>query len=151
MTNDEICRQLKDKDEIQQVLINYCRAADTADEALMRAVFHPDATDEHAGMFGGNIQDIIPTMIESRKRLNFTQHSVSNVRIEIKGDTANTECYVSVVHAYQKEGQQYQWFCGGRYVDRLEHRNGEWRIAKRVSHMDWSRIVAVDPSLPMPL
>jgi hypothetical protein len=29
---------------------------------------------------------------------------------------------------------------GGRYVDRFERRDGEWRIAARITVHDWSRI-----------
>jgi len=39
---------------------------------------------------------------------------------------------------------------GLRYCDRLERRDGEWRIANRVCAMDWSRIDAVPASWEFP-
>jgi hypothetical protein len=33
---------------------------------------------------------------------------------------------------------QNDFLFGGRYVDRLEKRGGEWRIAKRTVVMDWN-------------
>ena len=38
----------------------------------------------------------------------------------------------------------------GRYVDRLERRNGEWRIAYRTVMFDWTRIEPVRAEFPVP-
>lgn len=150
MTN-ALCRALQDKEEIQNVLIRYTRAADLPDEAIMRSVFHPDATDEHAGMFAGRMEDLIPRMTEMRKAFNVMQHALSNISIQLDGDAANSECYVHATQCFVKDGEQYHWLAGGRYVDRLERRNGEWRIVNRLTYIDWSRIVKIDPTLPKPL
>ncbi|MBA3038005.1 MAG: hypothetical protein FP814_16140 [Desulfobacterium sp.] len=149
MTDDE-CRALRDRDEIRDVLNRYARAADMPDEALMRSLFHPGAIDEHAGMFSGQMEDIIPKMMEMRKGFNIMQHAISNINIKLDGDVADTECYVVGTMGYLRDGQQYQWLAGGRYVDRFERLNGEWRITKRVSYIDWSRILRVDPTMPTP-
>ena len=152
MSGNDICQQLKDKDEIMAVLVRYTKAADSTDgEALMRSVFHSDATDEHAGMFSGKMADLIPKMMELRKLFNIMQHVISNFSIKLDGDFADTECYVTGTQGYLKDGKQYFWLAGGRYVDRFERRNGEWRILRRVSHVDWSRIECPDPSLKPPI
>lgn len=147
---DADCRALQDKDEIQDVLIRYARAADLPDETLMKSVFHPGATDEHAGMFAGNMEDLIPKMMEMAKCFNILHHAISNIKIELDGDVADSACYVIGTMGYLINGEQYHWLSGGRYVDRLERRNGEWRIARRVVHSDWDRVVRVDPTLPKP-
>lgn len=151
MTND-ICRTLQDKDEILDVIVRSARAADQPDgaEATLRAVFHPGATDEHAGMYGGTMEEFIPKMLEMRKVFTFTQHALSNFSIKLAGEVADTECYVTATHGYLKDGVEFHWLVGARYVDRLERRNGTWRIAKRVTYMDWNRVVQVNSTLPKP-
>lgn len=39
------------------------------------------------------------------------------------------------------------WLAGGRYLDRLERRDGEWRIALRTNVVEWSGTV---PTMPLP-
>ena len=65
-----------------------------------------------------------------------TQHHIANTRIEIDGDTAHTESYCFLA-AKAKETLELV-VVGGRYVRRLERRDGEWRIAAAVLVADWS-------------
>lgn len=53
---------------------------------------------------------------------------------EIDGDTAHAESYVIVV-LLSNDGRHAQ-VISGRYVDRLERRDGEWRIAVRRSTVE---------------
>jgi hypothetical protein len=39
------------------------------------------------------------------------------------------------------------WIAGGRYIDRLDKRNGEWKIVMRTNAIEWSGLV---PTLPIP-
>jgi len=144
-------QNLLDKDAIEQVLIRYCEAADTADEALLRCVFHVDGIDEHAGMFAGTIDELAPKMVKMHEKFSVTQHLISNVVINIKGDIANTRCQITAHHRYQDQGKPYHLVAGGRYNDRLEKRDGVWRIAHRITHMDWSLTQPVEENLPYPL
>lgn len=55
VTNDEIeaeVREQRDRSEIWQVLMNYCRGVDRLDRELLLSCYHPDATDDH-GIFMG--------------------------------------------------------------------------------------------------
>jgi ketosteroid isomerase-like protein len=151
VANDTVTLQgLLDKNSIEQVLIRYCEAADAADENLLRSVFHVDGTDEHAGMFAGTIDELAPKMVKMHDKFSLTQHIVSNVVIELKGDIAHSRCQVTAHHRYEEQGKSYHLTAGGRYLDRLEKREGEWRIAHRNTHMDWSLTHLVDDSLPSP-
>ena len=64
-------------------------------------------------------------------------HTVTNHWIEIEGDAAVGESYVI---AYQQiAGEEPQdVMTGGRYIDRYERRDGEWKISHRTFVMDWS-------------
>lgn len=150
MSGNDICQQLQDKEEIGAVLVRYCRGADYGDEAILRSVFHPDATDDHAGMYGGKIEELLPTAVRMSKQFSVIRHALSNVSIKLDGDAADAESYVVATHVFEKDGETYHWLAGGRYIDRFERRNGEWRIFKRITHMDWSRIERIDPDMPKP-
>src|SRR3546814_7964015 len=39
------------------------------------------------------------------------------------------------------------WMAGGRYIDRLERRDGEWKIALRTNLIEWS---CMPPPMPLP-
>lgn len=61
-------------------------------------------------------------------------HNLTTHACEIDGDTAHAESYVIVV-LLSNDGRSAQ-FISGRYVDRLERRNGDWRIALRRSTVE---------------
>ena len=44
---DPRLQALLDKDAIRDLVTAYCRAADRKDTALMRSLYHPDATEDH--------------------------------------------------------------------------------------------------------
>jgi hypothetical protein len=138
------------KDCITQVLIRYCDAADSADEALLRSVFHADGSDEHAGMFAGKIDELAPMMVKMHERFTLTQHSIDNIAIEVDGDVAHSRCRITAHHRYEVDGQAYHLIAGGRYIDRFEKRGGEWRIAHRLTYMDWTLTHRVEDGLPSP-
>ncbi len=141
---------LVERQRIEKVLYRYCDANDTADETMLRSVFHPDATDEHVGIFSGPIAEVIPTMTKMRARFSATQHVLSNIDIEIEGAIANSRCQVAAHHCYETDGQPYHLVAHGRFIDRLELRHGEWRISSRVAHTDFMLTRRIDTTLPLP-
>jgi hypothetical protein len=57
-------------------------------------------------------------------------HNITNHTCEIDGDTAHCETYViGAMLPRPKPGRAT--FVSGRYLDRLERRDGEWRILVR--------------------
>ncbi len=129
-------RILLDKQEIHEVMMRYCRAVDRVDEELLRSVYHPDAIDNH-GLFNGRASDFVPWCIKQlREVYTATQHLVANEII----DTAYCEFYFVAYHRYERRGEPRHMTAGGRYVDRFERRNGQWRIAERNVVVDWQRV-----------
>ena len=57
---------------------------------------------------------------------------------------AHTETYYLFVGRNRDETN---WMAGGRYIDRLERRDGAWKIALRTNAIEWSGLV---PTLPIP-
>ena len=63
-----------------------------------------------------------------------TFHLCAAPQIEIKGDKADVEVYGI---AGSRGGGKTNLY-GGRYLDKWERRNGEWRIADRRFVLDWN-------------
>lgn len=153
---------LVDKEEIRQVLALYCRAIDRLDLELLKTVYHPDGVDDH-GSFSGNAHEFAEFIIkELRNAIIDGMHTVTHSVIDVDGDMATAESYyiaiqrchgsVEKVAAFfgdryaqekQKEGtvdKPQDYFCGGRYLDVLEKRDGRWRIRHRKITNEWSVI-----------
>jgi hypothetical protein len=124
---------------IKELQLRYCRGIDRLDEELVRSAFHPDSTAEY-GNFKGNGWDFAKQVIPRlRKSYKATMHYVTNHRIEVRGESAFSETYLLACHRLEREDADYDEIVGGRYVDRLEFRDGEWKIVHRVLVHDWSR------------
>jgi hypothetical protein len=128
-------RQLRDRQEILDLLVRYCRAVDRLDRPLLLSCYHPDAIDDH-GIFVGNREAFADWAFGlHREYQTATQHIVTNHSCEIDGDVAHTETYY--IFAGMNVGEPPLTVCGGRYVDRLERREGRWAIAQRMSLLEW--------------
>lgn len=121
--------QEKDRHEIRECLLRYTRGVDRHDKALMMSAYHPNAVDEH-GVARGTAADFCDWAIGWHGEFQHQhQHIINNTVIDLDGDTAHSETYYTFF-GDNREGPPTLAF--GRYVDRLEKRNGEWRIAFRV-------------------
>lgn len=145
---DPALQAMLDRYEIHEVLLRYCRGCDQVDEKLLRAAFHANATAEYDGLVRGNIQDLVPVLLAMRRRFLLTMHVLSNVSIEVEGNTARSESYVMAHHRFQRDGAEYEWVVGGRYLDRHDKRDGMWAIADRQSLTFWMRINCIDEKGP---
>lgn len=133
-------QRLVDKDQIRDAICRYARGVDRGDWDLVRSGYHPDAYDAH-GDYRGGIDGFIEWLDKRFAGVDNSMHFLGQSLIEFKGpDLALVETYfvsrrlvppagaaaatASEADAMVREG----W---GRYVDRFERRNGEWRVAHR--------------------
>lgn len=140
---DPDSRRLLDVHAITEVLYRYCRAVDRFDIPLLRTVYHPDAVDRH-GVFDGGADAFIEFfagVAGPGSEYVATHHAISNVLVDLDGDTAQVESYYTAAHRRESADGAYDELVRGRYLDRFERRDGQWRIADRVCVYDWSRIV----------
>ncbi len=137
------------KHDIHDVLVQYCRGVDRVERDVIAATFHPDARCEFGELLleGPTIADTIATAAGG---CHITTHMVGNAIIALDGDVARSELYYlssSVVDAPDGDGRQLR-MRAGRYVDRIERRDGRWRIADRVVVEDWCRFTPLLPTPP---
>lgn len=126
--------QLLEKQDITECLTRYCRAMDRFDRELLLSCYHPDAIDDH-GSFVGSPTEFWDYYYEWHSRFNRGHHhSISNISIDLHGDTAHTDTYW-LFESMNTDGSNS--LSGGRYIDRLEKRNGKWKIAARACIIEW--------------
>lgn len=145
-------QRLMDKDQIRDVMLRYCRGVDRRQWDLVHNAFFADATDHHAD-FKGTISDFFAWLEPQHDKVAKSTHMLGNMLIEFAGDSvAVVESYFAVNLELGPEaaGHRKQFVSGdakaapgrvklnvyGRYVDRFEKRDGEWRVAKRLTVFD---------------
>ncbi len=128
---------LADKQDCADLVFRLARAVDRCDAALMKELFHADATDDH-GMFQGSARDFIAWVIPVLQAMDRTQHIIGQVLIEVDGDTARGESYFIAHHAIPRPDGGVFMLAAGRYLDRFERRDGIWKIAHRHAVYDWN-------------
>ncbi len=161
---DPHLQQLLDKQACAEVMMTYCRAIDHRDERMLRSVFHADSYHRH-GFEGpssdpsrpsspGKPGDFVAYALEVLAGHTRTHHQLGNIFIELEADgvTAYTEAYFTAFHRMRAKGDakaaanahdtEMDFFVGGRYMDRMEKRDGAWKITYRVGTTDWMRVDA---------
>jgi hypothetical protein len=131
------------KQQITEVLYRRARAGDRRDVELALSCYHEGATEEHEGFTGSaaeftqNFSMISPA---SKAPVTGLWHLLSNILIELDGDTGRVESYHIAVVIRDEEVGETQSFIGGRYLDRFALRDGRWAITHRDVVFDWSRV-----------
>jgi hypothetical protein len=128
-------RYLRDRLDIQDCIVRYCRGVDRFDIELIKSAYHADALDDR-GAFVGHPREYIEWLLPILEPAGGTSHNVSNFSCEIDGDTAHADTYV-ITFVWMKDGSAVL-LGGARYIDRLERRDGKWAIAHREAVMDFT-------------
>ena len=135
---------LLDREDIRACLVRFSRGMDRFDRELFLSAFHADATIAAGPFVGGPAEcyDWAAPMHEAGQVA--TQHNLLNTTIDLDGDTAHVETYYLFAGRNRDDSN---WLAGGRYVDRLERRGGQWKIALRTNVIEWSGML---PTLEIP-
>jgi hypothetical protein len=130
---DPAVQRLIDESAIRYLLASYPRALDRQDHALLASLFHSDAIDEH-GPYNGPASGFVEFMRSGGKAGQHWMHHNGTQLIDIDGDVALTETYtLAFVRQPRSDGSEgeEEVFLRVRYLDRVEKRDGIWRIAHR--------------------
>ncbi len=131
-----------DKRACSDLIFRLARALDRCDGPLLRSLFHPDATDDH-GYFKGTAAEFADWVLPLLETMERTQHTISNVLVDVAGDRAVGEAYFVAYHDLAGAGgEPLRMTAAGRYLDRFERREGQWKFAHRAAVYDWN---AVEP------
>jgi SnoaL-like domain len=126
---------LMDRRAIEDLIHTHARGHDRFDVDLLTAAYHPDGIDEHGGASinkGPEYAEWANAVHAGGSQLHL--HNITTHTCEIDGNSAHTESYV-LVGLLNPDGKSVR-FINGRYVDRLEKRDGVWKIALRRCTVD---------------
>ena len=135
-TNPEDLTYLLDRERIRICIADVARGEDRRDADLIATCFWPDARNDY-GIFAGTFDEYLAWIVPGSPAVPVTQHMLGQTVIHLRGETALTETHVNVYHRIDMGIEQRDTLMGGRYLDRLEKRGGEWRIAERTMLYDW--------------
>jgi hypothetical protein len=127
-------RELSDRLEIQDLLVDYSYAVDRRDWPALDGVFTADAEIDLTATGGvrGDLATIKEFLAGTQKHFAASQHLVAASKIELAGDTAagRTMCHNPLVF---KGGKVM--FVGLWYIDRFVRTDQGWRIAERAQEL----------------
>lgn len=126
------------KQEITDLVGRYMRGLDRLDKDLLRSTFHDDANTDY-GFFQGGPDAFCDMAYNALQDHLANHHMIGQVNIDLEGDIAFGEVYFQAFHRIVTNGEERDLFISGRYVDRYEKRDGEWKIAFRSEVNDWAR------------
>ena len=140
-----------DVQAITKAIYLYCRSMDRMDIPLGRTVFHEDATADYgAELFQGSGHGFVEWVAKSHENFDYHSHQVTNVIINLDGDRAASESYVTAALRSTIDGQAKEFTTRGRYLDRWSCRDGHWAIDARVYIHDFADARDVNHS-PIPV
>jgi hypothetical protein len=125
---------LKDRQAILDCIARHARGCDRHDVELLASTYHRDGVDEHGFAInpGPKYAEWANAAHAAGSLLH--THNITTHLCEIDGDVAHCESYV-MVGLLNNDGKTAR-LISGRYIDRLERRNGEWKIALRRTTVD---------------
>lgn len=129
---------LINKEAIRDCIARLARGEDRRQPDVLSACFWPDSTFDYA-MYKGSFPEYLAWVTPGADAITNTQHVLGQTVIDLDGDSARAETYVISYHRVDMgEGVGERDTCiGGRYLDRLEKRDGTWAIAHRTMLYDW--------------
>jgi 3-phenylpropionate/cinnamic acid dioxygenase small subunit len=116
---------------VRNLIFAYAEAVDRGDFAAIGALFaHGDFAGSGGALTGGAVARMFEkTIILYDDGTPRTKHVTTNVAIELDGPAATAKSYFTVMQA--TPDLPFQAICAGRYDDRFESHDGEWRFAER--------------------
>ncbi len=128
--NDKALQSLIDRQEISDILTDYCYALDRMDLPRLSALFTRDCLvdfgpDERLQSVGSAA---LAKSLERMWRWARTSHHLSNVQIQFDHDGALVKSYV---HAWHERADGSTATVLGQYRDRFVREKSRWRIAER--------------------
>lgn len=126
---------LTDRQAILDCVARNARGCDRHDSEVLSSSYHDDGIDDHgqAHILPGPKYHEWANEAHTQGSIHNLHHITTQV-CEIDGDVAHAESYV--IGLFLNPDGQTARILSGRYVDRLERRDDEWRIALRRSTVE---------------
>ena len=127
-------RGLRDRQEIMDVAASHARGCDRHDEELLAGVYHEGGFDEHGFAVNPGPEYYKWANEQHGRGSLHSLHHITHQCVEIDGNEAHAESYV-IGLMMNPDGKTAR-LLSGRYIDRLERRDGKWGIVIRRSTVE---------------
>ena len=125
---------------IPQLIYRYCRALDRLDPVLLDAVFTPDADIDLGAIFRGPPAGFVPVMLGFMGSMAATRHEVANILLDVAGDRAGVESYVTAWHRLAGADGTHELIVRARYLSTAALVDGAWRLIAHGEVVDWGAV-----------
>jgi hypothetical protein len=129
--------------EIEQLLHRYCFAVDSGSPEDVAALFSETAVlvpaytgEAPASGRAAILQWYVNYQKGTRGAVNHLRHVITNPLIEVSGDHATAQCYLTA-NAVSKTSGKASWTAGA-YKDKLVREAGRWLFAEREIHVHYA-------------
>ena len=127
---------LADRIAAEDLLTRYATAVDRRDWEQYRSIFTADAEIDYtsAGGIAGTVDEIVEFLSTSLEMFEMTQHLVSNIDLEVNGDSATVTAMFN--NPMRLTGGD-TWFTGGWYHHDLVRTADGWRSRRLREESAW--------------
>jgi len=140
-SSDELI-EIVARERIRDCVARLARGEDRRDAAVISSCFWSDGAVDF-GIFAGTFDDYLAWVTPGAPSIPVTLHTLGQSLIDLSGEAAKVETHVNAYHRIDFGTEEHDVFLGGRYLDRFERRDGQWRIAHRTMLYDWMRDLGV--------
>ncbi|MCH2421835.1 MAG: nuclear transport factor 2 family protein [Acidimicrobiales bacterium] len=127
---------LADRIAAEDLLTRYATAVDRRDWEQYRSIFTADAEIDYtsAGGIAGTVDEVVEFLSTSLELFEMTQHLVSNIDLEVNGDSATVTAMFN--NPMRLPGGD-TWFTGGWYHHDLVRTPDGWRSRRLREESAW--------------
>jgi hypothetical protein len=111
----------------------------------LEAIFHPGG-EIAVSWFRGPYVEFVAHCQRNFGKGSSAKHLLWPARVRINGSRATAETNVAILVRQTIEGVEVDLTSNGRFLDRLERRDGAWRIVERATVYEKDRLDPVEPS-----
>jgi len=137
-------QNLLEKLTITEVVQSWAMYRDIGDWERLRSTVHVDAT-MTATWYNGSFDGFIEAIQASWRKGSRSQHFVGSTVVDLQGTKAVAQTRMSILVRGKLDDQAVDVTSVGRFFDRVEKRQGVWRIAKRCVIYEKDRMDPVSP------
>ncbi len=141
----DLVTQIADRQAISDQIYRYCRAMDRIDHELGYSIWHEGGTADYGYNFQGTGRGFIDHVCAQHAGLQQHSHQMSNIIIELDGDKAGSESYVTATLRLVRDGKTLQMTVISRYIDSWSKREGRWALDHRQAVMEMDEMREVTP------
>lgn len=136
----DLLRELADREAIRDLLHRYALGLDRIDRALLEACLSDDVEADYGplGRYSGK-REFVAGLLEALagQAPGATQHLLSNILIDLDGDTAHSHCYGHVPGLFERPDGPQVITVGVVYDADLRRGADGWRLCRLKADLRW--------------